>query len=96
MISSPMPLMSERNQRVYARLRADQNASAVATVTAAWTTARYVLLATECHATVTTSPRDNLYLNSINKHTSFFVGLKNETFENAPRLLQQRLQPQRM
>jgi len=76
MIGSPMPLMSKRNQRVYAGLRTDQNASAIATITATWTTARYVLFATECPATVTTPPRDNLYLNSINKHTSYFVGQK--------------------
>jgi hypothetical protein len=68
-ISPPVALVCERNQRVNSRFRADDYTATVAAITATGTTSRYVLLSAKGHAAIPASTRNDFDFNTIDKHS---------------------------
>jgi hypothetical protein len=78
MIGSPMALVSERDQGVDPGFSADNNASAVATVSAARSPERDVLFAAKGHAAITTFARNDFDFNTIDKHSGCLQQVRGE------------------
>jgi hypothetical protein len=68
----------------------NDDTAAIAAVTAARATARYVLLATKRHATVTAATGDDFYFDPVDKHDLNLLMLNNQEIATAQHLKQKR------